>query len=168
MLLHLHRLPDADEVGEVLRADGHALTQTHGDADLVVTGGSAEPLSAAHGTTILQVGGALRLPTGVHLPTPVLDAQFRATPAAEALGLDLMAAATLLIDTPRTAIVGARADVVPLVSNANGQHLALLYPHSRRGWHWWVHEDTLDALPWIDAAIEHHSATQRERVSVGA
>ncbi|WP_418606747.1 hypothetical protein [Georgenia sp. SUBG003] len=94
---------------------------------------------------------------------------FRTTPAARALGVDLVAMATLLTDTPRTAIVGIRGrGVVPLVTNAHDQHLALLLPRERDGWHWWVHEDSLDTLPWIDAAIEHHEIAQPARERVGA
>jgi hypothetical protein len=170
VLLHLSHLSDADaeEVPDVLRADGHSMTESPADAEIVVTTGLTVPCAVAPRTTILQLGGPLRLPSGCHVPTPVLDNRFRTTPAAEVLDVDLMATATLLIDPPRTAIVGTGTDVVPLVTNAHGQHLALLVPHGRQGWHWWVHEDSLDSLPWIDAAIEHHRVTQPERVSVGA
>jgi hypothetical protein len=168
VLLHIHRLPDADDVSDVLRTDGHSMTDTPAGADLVVTTGPFRPFALARGATILQLGGPLRLATGDHVPTPVLDARFRPTPAAEVLGVDLMAMATLLIDPPRTAIVGAATDVVPLVTNAHGQHLALLVPHVRHGWHWWVHENTLDTLPWIDAALEHHRVTQPEGLRIGA
>jgi hypothetical protein len=167
VLLHLNRLPDADDLSDVLRADGHPLTNMPARAEIVVAAGPFPTFAVAPSATILQLGGSLRLPTGSHVPTPVLDNRFRPTPAAEVLGVDLTATATLLIDPPRTAIVGAGTDVVPLVSNAHGQHLALLFPHDRQGWHWWVHADALDALPWIDAAIEHRRVTQLQRVGVG-
>ena len=169
MLVHINLPgPDADEVVDIVSSDGHTLTATPVDADLVVTCVPADPLVLAAGATILQFGGPLRLPTGTHVPTQVLDASFRTTPAAQVLGVDLMARATLLTDPPRTAIVGAgQADVVPLVTNAHGQHLALLVPHPRDGWHWWVHESTLDPLPWIDAAVEQ-LVSQEARLRVGA
>jgi hypothetical protein len=158
--------PDAADVVDIVSSDGHTLTSTPADADLVVTGPVA-PLAVAPGATILQFGGPLRLPTGTHVATRVLDVSFFTTPAAQVLGVDLMARATLLTDPPRTAIVGAgRPNVVPLVTNAHGQHLALLFPHSRGGWHWWVHEDSLDTLPWIDAAVEQ-LVSQTARIRVG-
>ncbi|MCK6209572.1 hypothetical protein KZX45_03315 [Georgenia sp. EYE_87] len=169
MLVHINLPgPDTDDVVDIVSADGHTLTATPADADLVVTTAPAAPLAVAPGATILQFGGPLRLPTGTHVATQVLDASFCTTPAAQVLGVDLMARATLLTDPPRTAIVGAgRTDVVPLVTNAHGQHLALLFPHARDGWHWWVHENSLDTLPWIDAAVEH-LVSQVARLRVGA
>ncbi|PFG41169.1 hypothetical protein ATJ97_3717 [Georgenia soli] len=172
MHLHLNRLsgPDADDIGEIVEADGHSLTSSPEEADLVVTGCPDVAGAVAPGASIVQLGGPVRLSCGSHRPTPVLGrSSFRTTAAARALGVDLLATATLLIDTPRTAIVGARSGgVVPLVTNAHDQHLALLFPHDRDGWHWWVHEDTLDPLPWIDAAIEHHLTVQPARQRIGA
>lgn len=171
MLVHLDLLvgPEAEDVSDVVSTDGHILTATAEDADLVVTTAPTLPLAVAPGATIVQFGGPLWLPTGGYVPTPVLDTRFGTTGAAQVLGVDLLAVATLLVDPPRTAIVGAeRADVVPLVTNAHGQHLALLVPHHRDGWHWWVHEDSLDTLPWIDAAIEHHEVARPARLRVGA
>lgn len=172
MLLYLNRLPspDADDIGELVEADGHHLTSTPEDADVVVTTCPAVAEAVAPGATIVQLGGPVALPCGSHRPTPVLGhSSFRTTATAQALGVDLLATATLLVDTPRTAIVGARSGgVVPLVTNAHDQHLAMLFPHDRDGWHWWVHEDTLDPLPWIDAAIEHHLLAQPARQRIGA
>jgi len=171
VLLHLNRLPgpETDDVGELVEADGHLLTSTPEDADVVVTTCPNFADTVAPGATIVQFGGPVRLPTGSHVPTAVLGTSFRTTAAARALGVDLLARATLLIDTPRTAIVGARSrGVVPLVTNAHDQHLALLFPRERDGWHWWVHEDSLDTVPWIDAAIEHHQIAQPARQRVGA
>ncbi|GAA4287517.1 hypothetical protein [Georgenia daeguensis] len=169
MLVHINLPgPDAGDVVDIVSSDGHTLTATPEDADLVVTTVPTAPSAVPPGATILQFGGPLRLPTGTHVPTQVLDNSFRTTPAAQVLGVDLMARATLLTDPPRTAIVGAgQTDVVPLVTNAHGQHLALLFPHSRGGWHWWVHESSLDTLPWIDAAVEQ-LASQEARLRVGA
>jgi hypothetical protein len=171
VLLHLNRLPgpEADDLAELVEADGHSLTPTPEDADVVVTACPAVADDVGPGATIVQFGGPVRLPTGSRVPTPVLGTSFRTTPAARALGVDLVARATLLIDTPRSAIVGARGrGVVPLVTNTHDQHLALLFPRDREGWYWWVHDDSLDTLPWIDAAIEHHEIAQSTRHRVGA
>lgn len=172
MHLHLNRLPgpDAVDIGEIVQADGHSLTSSPDEADVVVTTCPNVADAAAPGATVLQLGGPVRLPRGTHRPTPVLRrSSFRTTAAAQALGVDLVARATLLVDTPRTAIVGASGGgVVPLVTNEHDQHLALLFPRDRDGWHWWVHEDTLDPLPWVDAAIEQHRIAQPARQRVGA
>lgn len=171
MLLHLNRLPgpESEDLGEILEADGHSLTPTPAGADVVVTACPYTADAVAYGATVVQFGGPVRLSSGTCVPTAVLDTSFRPSPAAQALGVDLLAISTLLIDPPRTAIVGADGSgVVPLVTNAHGQHLALLFPHGRDGWHWWVHEDCLDTLPWIDAAVEHHRIAQPQRLRVGA
>ena len=158
--VQLNHVP-ADVEEEILALGGRA---THGDdADLVI---SAGPAPARPTADVLQFGGAIHGPLGAgeFVQEAVMSPHWTISPGAELLGLAEIAAANLLLDPPRSGMrwnsgTGAtlRQPVTPLVTAASGHHAAMIVRRPGGGHLWWISENTLDYLPWVEMAMSYRA-----------